>query len=54
MNTTYSDDFHIYSVNWTPGQITWSVDGNVYFTAKPIQTRPYWPFVGNLFNLFSI
>jgi beta-glucanase (GH16 family) len=30
---TVSDDFHVYAVEWTPGQIRWLVDGVNYFTA---------------------
>jgi beta-glucanase (GH16 family) len=51
MPDPYNEDFHLYTVEWTPGQITWSVDENVYFTAKPSQTKPYWPFVGNKFYI---
>ena len=28
----FSDDFHTYAVDWSPGSIKWSVDGNVYET----------------------
>ncbi|MBT8255091.1 MAG: glycoside hydrolase family 16 protein, partial [Bacteroidia bacterium] len=27
-----SDDFHIYTMDWTPDEIRFSVDGNVYHT----------------------
>ena len=51
MPDAYNDDFHIYTVDWQPDKITWSVDDNVYFTAQPSQTKPYWPFVGNKFYI---
>ena len=51
MSQAYDADFHVYTVEWAPGKITWSVDGNVYFSAVPSQTSPYWPFVGNKFYI---
>ncbi|MDF8263852.1 glycoside hydrolase family 16 protein [Luteipulveratus flavus] len=36
---TFSDDFHTFAVDWSPNQITWSVDGNVYETRTPAATR---------------
>ena len=26
------DEFHVYAVDWTPGEIAWSVDGHIYAT----------------------
>ncbi|MGW0289861.1 family 16 glycosylhydrolase [Streptomyces tuirus] len=28
----FADDFHVFAVDWTPGKITWSVDGQTYQT----------------------
>lgn len=33
--TTIDSDFHIYAVDWSPGQIAFSRDGAVYATRKP-------------------
>ncbi len=31
----FADDFHTFSVDWAPGSITWSVDGNVFQRRTP-------------------
>ncbi|WP_307789219.1 RICIN domain-containing protein [Glycomyces salinus] len=31
----FADGFHTFAVDWEPGSITWSVDGNVYSTLTP-------------------
>jgi len=31
----FADDFHTYAVDWSPNEIKWSVDGNVYETRTP-------------------
>jgi beta-glucanase (GH16 family) len=31
----FADDFHTYAIDWSPNQIQWSVDGNVYETRTP-------------------
>lgn len=31
----FADDFHVYTVDWEPGSITWSVDGETYAHVTP-------------------
>lgn len=31
----FTDNFHVYAIDWGPGFITWSVDGNDYLTLTP-------------------
>ncbi|MFJ3669296.1 ricin-type beta-trefoil lectin domain protein [Streptomyces sp. NPDC090106] len=31
----FADAFHTFAIDWAPGRITWSVDGNVYQTRTP-------------------
>jgi beta-glucanase (GH16 family) len=31
----FADGFHTYAIDWSPNQIKWSVDGNVYETRTP-------------------
>ena len=33
---TFADDFHVFSILWEKGQITWAIDG------KPWQTQKNW------------
>ncbi|MBO9613884.1 MAG: glycoside hydrolase family 16 protein [Dyadobacter sp.] len=41
-----SEDFHVYTCEWTPEAVTILVDGNAYFTFKKEATYqwPEWPF----------
>lgn len=41
-----SEDFHVYSCEWTPERITIMVDGNAYFTFRKEAAYqwPEWPF----------
>jgi beta-glucanase (GH16 family) len=31
----FADDFHLYAVEWGPGEVKWFVDGNEYFRTTP-------------------
>ncbi|MFF2898816.1 family 16 glycosylhydrolase [Streptomyces sp. NPDC057966] len=31
----FADDFHTFAIDWAPGSVTWSVDGNVYQRRTP-------------------
>lgn len=35
-----ADGFHVYAVEWSPGQIVWSVDGRAYFQARVEDWKP--------------
>jgi beta-glucanase (GH16 family) len=32
---TFSDAYHLFAVDWSPGKIAWSLDGKVYHTRTP-------------------
>ena len=55
-NGSYADNFHIYSIEWQPGLITWYVD-NIQFLQVTPSSYPNinWPFDSNnwylMFNL---
>ena len=55
-NGSYADNFHIYSIQWQPGLITWYVD-NIQFLQVTPSSYPNinWPFNSNnwylMFNL---
>ena len=38
-DSTDISDWHLYSVEWEPGKISWMVDNQVYFTAEASQSR---------------
>ncbi|CAL9380233.1 hypothetical protein SUDANB121_01051 [Nocardiopsis dassonvillei] len=40
---SFADDFHTFAVDWRPGSITWSVNGNVYHSVTRASTggNPY-------------
>jgi beta-glucanase (GH16 family) len=45
--------WHTYGVIWSPGRISWTIDGVVYATATPasLPTSARWVFDGNAFHL---
>lgn len=49
----FADDFHVFAVEWEPGQIRFFVDGNLYATDTPaVSPAPSsWPFDGQPFFL---
>ena len=38
--TPSADGFHVYAVEWSPGEIAWLVDGQRYFRAGPEDWKP--------------
>jgi beta-glucanase (GH16 family) len=50
-----ANNFHVYSVNWSPNQITFLIDGVGYYTYKPaVQDASTWPFDLDQFLLLNI
>lgn len=50
-----SDDFHIYSVNWSEDEITFLVDDVVTYTYSPIeQTTENWPFTADQYLILNV
>lgn len=50
-----TSEFHVYSVNWTPSEISFSVDDNVYYTYSPsTQTIENWPFDKPQFIILNV
>ncbi|MCB2378518.1 Ig-like domain-containing protein [Hymenobacter sp. BT635] len=50
-----SADFHVYAIEWSPNQIKWYMDGNLYHTASPETTfGGGWPFNdGNFYIMLN-
>ena len=52
---TSTTDFHVYAVNWTPDEITFSVDGNEYYTYGPEdKTEVNWPYYKPQFIILNV
>jgi beta-glucanase (GH16 family) len=54
---SFSDAYHVFAVEWQPGQIDWLVDGTKYFTVKKtdIPAGTSWvPDVGPFFIILNL
>jgi beta-glucanase (GH16 family) len=48
-------DFHVYSMNWSPNQITFLLDGVAFYTYNPtVKTASNWPFDLEQYLLLNI
>lgn len=48
-------DFHIYSMNWSPNQISFLLDGVVFYTYNPaVKNASNWPFNSEQYILLNI
>ncbi len=48
-------DFHIYSMNWSPNQISFLLDGVVFYTYNPtVKNASNWPFNAEQYLLLNI
>ena len=52
----FADDFHLYAVEWTPGQIRWLVDGREYRRTAPadLPAGATWVFDHPFFLLLNV
>lgn len=52
---TSTSSFHTYSVNWTPDEIIFAVDGEVYYTYSPdTQNEENWPYDRPQFIILNV
>lgn len=50
-----SNNFHVYSMNWSPNQITFLLDGIAYYTYNPtVKNASNWPFDKEQYLLLNI
>ncbi len=50
-----ANEFHIYSVNWSPDQITFLLDGIGFYTYNPaVKNASTWPFFEDQFILLNV
>lgn len=52
---TASTDFHVYTLDWFPDRMVFSVDGVVHYVYEPEEQNPdTWPFTENQYLLLNI
>ena len=52
---TVSDSFHVYSMNWSPNEISFLIDDELYYTYyPPIKNAATWPFDDPQFILLNV
>ena len=44
-NKRFADDFHVYAVEWEPGEIRFYVDQDMYVRRTPADLKPGWKWV---------
>jgi beta-glucanase (GH16 family) len=50
----FSDDFHVYAVEWQPDEIRWYVDGVPFFAATPDDVSGEWVFDHPFFIILNV
>lgn len=50
----FSEKFHVFSIIWEPGEITWYVDDNQYFRLTNADVNGAYPFDMEFFFIFNI
>jgi beta-glucanase (GH16 family) len=50
----YADGFHLYAVEWEPGEIRWYRDGIPYHTARPNLVKGGWVFEHPFFVILNL
>jgi len=52
----FSDDFHVFAVEWEPKEIRWYVDGQQYFSVSPddVKDRGDWVFDRPFFIILNL
>lgn len=54
-DSNIESNFHIYSMNWSPNQISFLLDGQVYYTYNPsVKNAQTWPFDKEQYLLLNI
>jgi beta-glucanase (GH16 family) len=48
------NNWHVYSVNWSPNQITFLVDGIGFYTYNPFKNTSTWPFTEDQYILLNV
>jgi len=55
ISSDLANNYHIYSMNWSPNQISFLLDGNIFYTYNPaIKDANTWPFDKEQYLLLNI
>ena len=55
MANDVSNTFHVYAMEWTPTEITFSIDGLDYYSYSPNpQNMSTWPFIENQYIILNV
>ena len=50
-----ANDFHVYSLNWSPNEITFLLDGTIFYTYNPaVKDENTWPFDEDQYLLLNL
>lgn len=50
----FADDFHVFAIEWEPGQIRWYVDDNLFSTRGPQDVGGAWVFEHPFFLILNL
>ncbi len=50
----FADDFHVFALEWEPGQMRWYVDGNLFSTRTPQDVGGEWVFEHPFFLILNL
>jgi len=50
----YADDFHVYALEWEPGEVRWYRDGILYHSARPDLVKGDWVFEHPFFVILNL
>jgi beta-glucanase (GH16 family) len=50
----YADDFHVYALEWEPGELRWYRDGILYHTERPDTVHGDWVFEHPFYIIFDL
>ena len=53
--STASSEFHVYTLEWTPTKMEFSVDSNIHYTYNPAQKNAdTWPFIAEQYLIINV
>ena len=50
----FANDFHVFAIEWEPGQVRWYVDGNLFSTRRPEDVGGEWVFEHPFFVILNL